>query len=129
MRTEVLDQLGDGIDTLADLDVDSLTDAELDELVIGLQRMRHRLAGLAAVCVGSLGRPWGVVVGRVASAATRLARDGGTSLTTAHVELRRPPMDHVDLLGRADQDHRHDLFARDEEMLVEQCATCVTPKP
>ena len=32
-------------------------------------------------------------------------------------------MDHVDLLGRADQPHRHDLFVRDEALLVEQCAT------
>ena len=64
-----------------------------------------------------------------------------TSLTTAHVELRRArklvdmpataaavaagrvSMDHVDLLGRADQEHRHDLFVRDEELLVDQCAT------
>ena len=64
-----------------------------------------------------------------------------TSLTTANVELRRArklvdmpataaavaagrvSMDHVDLLGRADQEHRHDLFVRDEELLVDQCAT------
>ena len=63
------------------------------------------------------------------------------SLSTAHVELRRAhklssmpvtaaavvagriSMDHVDLLSRADQPHRHHLFARDEAMLVEQCAT------
>ena len=72
---------------------------------------------------------------------TRLARDCSTSTATAHIELRRArrlaampataaavaagrvSMDLVDVLGRADQPHRHDLFARDEEMLVEQCAT------
>ena len=37
MGTEVLDQLDEGIDALAGLDVDSLTDAELDALVIGLR--------------------------------------------------------------------------------------------
>ena len=75
------------------------------------------------------------------TAAGRLARDASMSLSTAHVELRRAhklsampvaagavvagriSMDHVDLLARADQPHRHHLFARDEAMLVEQCAT------
>lgn len=32
-------------------------------------------------------------------------------------------MDHVDLLGRADQARRHRLFVRDEQMLIDQCAT------
>ena len=65
MSTGVLDQLGEVIDALADVDVDALTDTELDELVIGLQRARHRLAGGQRRCVGPLGRPRGVAVGRV----------------------------------------------------------------
>ena len=53
MSTGVLDQLGEAIDALSDVDVDILTDAELDGLVIGLQRARHRLAGVTA---GALAR-------------------------------------------------------------------------
>jgi Domain of unknown function (DUF222) len=141
MGTGVLDQLNETIDRAAGLDVDALTDTELDELTVGLQRVRHRLAALNASALARWdGRGvWQSDGSR--SAATRLARDGGVSLTTAHIELRRAralvdmpataaavgagrvSMDHVDLLGRADQTHRHDLFLRDEELLVDQCAT------
>jgi hypothetical protein len=141
MSTGVLDQLGDAVDSLGDLDTDTLGDAELDALLIELMRTRHRLAAATADVLAR----WdarGVWRGDGSrSAATRLARDGKVSLTTANVELRRArhlvempataaalgagrlSMDHVDLLGRANQEHRHELFARDEELLVEHCAT------
>jgi hypothetical protein len=134
----VLDQLDEAIDALGDATVD---DGELDSLVIGLMRARHRLAAVTAgvlACWDACG-VWRSDGSR--SAATRLARDGKVSQTTAHVELRRArklvdmpatatalregrvSMDHVDLLGRADQEHRHELFVRDEALLVDQCAT------
>jgi hypothetical protein len=141
MLTGVLERLDEAIRAVAELDVDTLGDSELDDLVIALQRARHRLAGVAA---GPLARwdargVWQSDGSR--SAATRLARDANTATTTATIELRRArrltdmpattdavcagvlSMDHVDLFGRADQPHRHDLFVRDEAMLVGQCVT------
>ncbi len=124
----------EAISAVAGLDVDTLTDAELDTLVVGLQRARHPLAGAGA---GLLAR-WDVTAvwsaDRSRSAAARLSRDVGTSLGTAHGELRRArrlaampvaaaavidgrvSMDAVDLLAHADRPHRHDLFVRDEEL-------------
>jgi hypothetical protein len=140
MSVEVLERLNEAIDAVADVDVDTLTDSQLDEFVIALQRARHRLVGATT---GALARWDGVGVwlsDGSRSAATRLARDAATSTSTAHVELRRArnmremsataaaltegrlSPDHVDLLGRADQPHRHDLFTRDEQVLVDQCA-------
>jgi hypothetical protein len=138
MSAGVLDQLDEAIDALADAAVD---DGELDAVLIGLMRARHRLAAVTADVLAhwDASGVWRSDGSR--STATRLARDGKVSLTTAHVELRRArklvdmpatraalgegrvSMDHVDLLGRADQEHRHELFVRDEELLVEQCAT------
>jgi hypothetical protein len=129
MSTGVLDQL------------DELSDGELDTLMVELMRTRHRLAAVTADVLARWDARgvWRSDGSR--SAATRLARDGKVSLTTANIELRRArtlvdmpatatavgegrvSMDHVDLLGRADQPHRHELFVRDEEVLVEQCAT------
>ncbi|MET0461013.1 MAG: DUF222 domain-containing protein, partial [Ilumatobacteraceae bacterium] len=132
MLDGVFDQLDEAIRTIADADLDALTPAELDTLVIRLLRARHRLAGVTA---GALARwdtngVWRSDGSRFA--AGRLSRDARTSMTTAHVELRRArtlatmpsaaaavvagriSMDHVDLLGRADQPHRHHLFQRDE---------------
>ena len=141
MVEEVIEQLGEAIRAIAEVDLDTLDDSELDSLVVGLVRARHRLAGATA---GPLARWDTAGVWRTdgsRSAGTRLARDCSTSTTTAHVELRRAralrdmpvtaaavtdgriSMDHVDLLARADRADRHDLFARDEAMLVDQCAT------
>ncbi|MET0457911.1 MAG: DUF222 domain-containing protein, partial [Ilumatobacteraceae bacterium] len=140
MLDEVFSRLGEVITSIAELDVDSLTDAELDALVVGVQRAGQQLAGVGAA---ALARWDGAGVWRSdgsLSAVKRLARDTGTSNGTAQVALRRArkltampitapavvagriSMDHVDLLGRADQPHRHHLFARDEAVLVELCA-------
>ena len=82
MGTGVLDQLGEAIDALADVDVDALPDCELDALVIGLARTGHRLAGIKAGALAHWDARgiWRSEGSR--SAATRLAREGGTSLTT-----------------------------------------------
>ncbi len=138
--SEVIEGLDRAIGAITDLEVDTLEDDQLDQLVIALQRARHRMAGAAA---GPMARwdargVWRSDGSR--SAASRLARDGATSTTTAHVELRRArklqgmpataaaliggrvSMDHVDVLARAGQPHRRDVFTRDEHLLVEQCA-------
>ena len=74
------------------------------------------------------------------SAASRLARDTNASMRSARVEVRRarqlPSMpattaavaagelslDHVDLLGRANQPWRNAVFADHEPALVAECA-------
>ena len=146
MSTGVLEPLGEAIDALNSLDADTLGDGELDALLVELMRTRHRLAAATAAVLARWDARgvWRDDGSR--SAATRLARDGRTSLTTARVDLRRArhltampataaalgagrvSMDHVDLLGRADQPHRHELFLRDEELLVDQCSTLRHPQ-
>lgn len=79
---EVLERLHEAISAIADVDFDTLGDGALDELVVGLQRARHRLAGVAAA---PLTRWEAVGVWRCdgsRSATTRLARDCSS---------RRPP--------------------------------------
>jgi len=104
--------------------VDTLTDTELQHLVVGVQSRRDRLGAVAA-------RPmqrWdsrGVWLGDGSrSAASRLARECRSSVRSAKIELRRArqlasmpataaavadgrlSLDHVDLLGRANQSWR-----------------------
>src|SRR6188474_1969220 len=85
----VFSQLDDVISTLAGVDVDTLAPSELDALVVGLQRARHRLAGVSADVLArwDTAGVWRTDGSR--TAAGRLARDGSMSLSTAHVELRR----------------------------------------
>ena len=134
-----LDTLNAAIDTLAALDVDGLSDEELHAAVIGVQRARGRLGVVTGRLVGrwDARQVWAGDGSR--SAAARLSRDTTCSYATAAVELRRArqlrglpstaaaveagelSLDHLDLLGRANQPHRAGLFARDEAFLVEQC--------
>jgi hypothetical protein len=48
MFAGVIERLDEAITAIADIDLDTLTDPDLDGFVIGLQRARHRLAGLTA---------------------------------------------------------------------------------
>ena len=114
-------------------------DAELHELVVAVQRERARLGALAAAPAGSLGCPPDLGRGRLPERRRpAVARDG---LLAGHagVEMRRArqqrelpatmaaigrgelSLDHIDLLGRANQAHRTAHLARDEAFLVEQC--------
>lgn len=71
-----LERLDAAIDAVASIDLNTLADDDLAELVVGLQRARHRLAGAAAL---ALARWDGSGVWRAdgsRSAAGRLARDG-----------------------------------------------------
>lgn len=116
-----------------------LTDAELHELVVTVQRQRARLGAVAAEAIGR----WddrGVWTGDGSrSAAARLARETNISSQSAKVELRRAralrsmpatrsavaegrlSIDHVDLLARANQSWRDAVFAEHEALLVDQC--------
>ncbi len=115
------------------------TDRELHELVVAVQRERARLGALAARLLGhwDARRIWAGDGSR--SAAARLSRETACSPATAGVEMRRArqqrglpattaaigrgelSLDHIDLLGRANQAHRTAHLARDEAFLVEQC--------
>lgn len=131
-------ELHDQLDQLLALDLDTLTDTELDETLIDLQRARARLGAATARLVQRWAQRgiWSSDGSR--SPAARLARDTRTSLTTARVELRRADhlahmpgteaalaagelsLDHVDLLGRA-RTNNPDVFAEHEAMLIGQC--------
>ena len=115
-----------------------MTDAELHDLTIGLERARHRLGVASARCL----RRWDArglwASDQSRSAAARLARECNTSIGTARRELHRAKriedlpitasavaagdlsLDHVDLFGAACL-AAPDAFAADEPMLVERC--------
>src|SRR5215216_4726470 len=136
-----VDTLQETISALAAVDLDTLTDFELDDLTIRLQHEAHRLAAVSAK-VAARWETRGVWTGDGSrSSAARLARDAGISLGTARRELRRGralgdmpstaaalaagrvSMDHLDLLARANTTSRRDAFVHDEAMLVEHCTT------
>ena len=117
-----------------------MSDGELHDLVVAVQRERARLGAVAAELLGRWDgrRVWAGDGSR--SAPARLARDTGYSMGSAAVEVRRArqlrclpataaalgdgvlSLDHLDLLGRAHQPHRAGLFADHEPVLVAECA-------
>ena len=127
------------VEAAAAVDLDTLTDAELDAELVALLRLRHRLdAELARRATrwetsgvwrsdGSRA-PW-ARLSRTGSlspgAAKQVLRHGrdvasmpGTAQAWAAGEIGA---DHVDLLAGAAGSGRAELFARDESMLVAQC--------
>ena len=135
-----LQQLDEALAAVAAVDVVSLNDVELDEFVVAVQRHRHRLAATTAPALSRWDRRAVWTGDGSRSAAARLGRDCRTSITSARVELRRArqlasmpetatavadgrlSMDHVDLLGRANQTWRDAVFSDHEATLVEECA-------
>jgi hypothetical protein len=133
------EQLDAAIDAVLALDVDTLSDAELHEAVVELQRQRARLGVAAARLLARWDRRQVWAGDRSRSAASRLARETNTSVTTARIELRRArklqsmtatesavangtlSLDHVDLLGRANQPWRDAVFTDHEPTLVAEC--------
>src|SRR5262245_38687759 len=87
--TSSVEQLDEAIDALLTLDPDTLTDPELDEVVVAVKRQRARLGVVAARLVERWDRRQIWAGDQSRSAATRLARDTNTSVGTAKVELRR----------------------------------------
>jgi hypothetical protein len=121
------------------LDPDTLTDTELHEVVVGLQRQAHRLAAARAKLTAAWdGRQiWADDGSR--SPGHRLAREATMSIGAAKTEVRRARAlrtmpataaalaagelspAHVDLLARANDGARKVLFGDHESVLVEQC--------
>jgi hypothetical protein len=132
--------LHEAIDGLAELDPATLEDGDLHCIVVSVQRERARLDALAAELLGrwDARKVWSGDGSR--SAAARLSRDTACSHASAAVEVRRArqvrslpataaaieraelSLDHIDLLGRANQPHRAGQLARDEAFLVDQCS-------
>ena len=139
MGTTLVEALDTAISDVLDVDPDTLTDPELNELVVALQRHGSRLAALRARMLSA----WdsrGVWAGDGSrSPAHRLAREASLSVRTAKVEITRArglrsmphtakalengslSPDHVDLLARANNGSRARWFAGHEQTLVEQC--------
>ncbi len=118
----------------------SVTDSELHGGVVCLHRAASTLAiGSAHVLARwDARRVW--LPGGHRSAASRLSLDTRLSVNSAQRELRRArslsrlgytaaaiaagqlSIDHLDLFARANQPHRHSLFAEHELALIEQCS-------
>lgn len=141
MATEIVERVRASIDAAAVVELDTLGDGELNAELMGLLRQRHRLdAQIARRAQRWEARTLWATDGSRSSAA-RLARDGLVAQSTAHEVLHagraviKMPLaatawtdgeisaDHVALLGRAAGGGREELFARDEALLVEDCAT------
>jgi hypothetical protein len=135
----MLERLDRAIAALNAIDLDSLDDATLNELVLGLH---ERCSRLAATHARSLARwdarmVWADDGSKAAGA--RLARDTESCKASTDRLLRRArrltsmPIvasaftsgalnaDVVDLLVRVNLPRRRELFARDEELLVREC--------
>lgn len=140
MSTAV-EQLEVAVGALLDVDAHELTDVELHEHVIALQRQRTRLAAAAASALAVWDQRMVWVDDGSRSAAARLANETSSSNHAARVELRRArqlrsmpatasalaagdvSVDHVDLLAKANQQWRNAVFVDHEAHLVAQCAT------
>lgn len=130
------------LDQVLDDDPSGLTDAELHEAVVSLQRAEARVAAAVARCaqVWDARRVWDGDGSRSASA--RLAREASLSPAQAASVMRRArqlrdmpvtsaalasgelSVSHVDLLARANEhDWESASFADAEAMLVEFCRT------
>jgi len=136
---KVVEQLRGLLDEVAAIDLDGLSDGELDELTVGLERQRSRLAVIAA---GPLAR-WDAravwLADRSRNASCRLARDTRCSIRTARHQLVRAhhlvdlpatvaavvsgalSVDHFDLFAVA-RSGREAHFARHEATLVQECS-------
>jgi 5-methylcytosine-specific restriction endonuclease McrA len=135
----MLEGLDAAIETLNAIDLDTLSDQDLDDLVVGLQDSCSRLAAAQARLVARWDARMVWADDGSKAAGARLARDSESCKRTAYGLLRRArrltsmPIvadafcsgalhaDVVDLLVRVNLPRRRALFARDEEMLVRRC--------
>jgi hypothetical protein len=132
----VLEALTKAIDELLAVDVRALTDAEVHDLAVGLQRLRSRLAAASAKVTSSWDARRTLADDGSKSPSARLARECAMApdSTAADIgrarKLRTMPataaafadgslsVDYVDLLTRANSGDARPLFTRDEELLV-----------
>src|SRR3954447_287542 len=135
----MLEGLDQAIEALHAIDLDSLDDASLDDLVTGLRERSSRLAAAEARLLARWDARMVWADDGSKAAAPRLARDTESCKRTAYGLLRRSrkltsmPVvaaafadgrvnaDMVDLLVRVNVPRRSELFARDERLLVDGC--------
>ncbi|MCU1461139.1 MAG: hypothetical protein JWO37_1214, partial [Acidimicrobiales bacterium] len=135
-----MEALAAAVDELFALDPDALSDAELHETVIGLQREESRFAAARArlLAAWDARKIWADDGSKAAAA--RLARECDLSLQTTGAELKRArklrgmpqtavalrdgklSIDQADLLAFANQPAVAHLFARDEALLIAELA-------
>ena len=135
----VVDALREAVNGLVDVDLDTLTDGELDDELVRLIRLRHRLDAEIARRADRWDRrtiwrgdgskaPW-ARLSRTATLAPGTARG---ILRRGHAVAAMPATaaawaagelgaDHVELLADAASNGRGDLFQRDEAVLVDHC--------
>src|SRR4051794_35576999 len=89
MGSSLAEPLDTALGDLLDVDPDGLTDAELHELVITVQRQSHRLAALRAKLISAWDARGVWADDGSRTAAHRLARETSMAVTSAKVELRR----------------------------------------
>jgi hypothetical protein len=141
MVEEAIAQLESGIGAMRALDVDALTDSEVERVQVAVIHGRVELLVVSARATRrwEASGMWSSDGSK--SAAARLARDVNWSLADARREIRvSRALDsmpqtaaaleaatigpaHVDLLAKANRGKRVEAFAAEEEWLVEQCRT------
>ena len=136
--TSGVDTISEAVGGLADIDLDTLTDGELDDELVGLIRLRHRLEAEIARRADRWDRrtiwrgdgskaPWARLsrTAAVAPGAARgILRRGHAIAAMPHTEAwaaGEVGADHVELLADAASNGRGDLFQRDEAVLVDHC--------
>ena len=138
MGTRVLDQLHEVLDALAGLDPDTLDDATVHDLVVGLAAETTRLDAVWCQLIGVWdNRTLWADNGSKARLArdTHLRRGRADRLVTRSRTLDSMPAtaqayaageingDHVDLIASCDREWRHAIFADHEATLVNICRT------
>jgi len=141
MGTRVLDQLHEALDALAGLDPDTLDDATVHDLVVGLAAETTRLEAVWCQLIGVWdNRTLWADNGSKAPGArlardTHLRRGRADRLVTRSRTLDSMPAtaqayaageingDHVDLIASCDREWRHAIFADHEATLVNICRT------
>jgi hypothetical protein len=139
MGNTSLEALETAIDGLLARDPDTLTDSELHDAVVGVQRQSHRLAAARAKLISAWAARGVWTNDGSRSAAHRLSREASTSVNSAKVEVRRARAlrsmphtfamlaaghlspDHADLLARANDGPRRAQFSDHEALLVRLC--------
>ncbi|QQS23432.1 MAG: DUF222 domain-containing protein [Actinomycetota bacterium] len=133
------------VDALSQLDPDGLADAELDDLVVAMARLRARLGVVAARWTHRWDARGVWTADGSRSPAHRLARETNTSTHSARVEIARArdlavmtktaaaieagrlSLDHVYLFAKARKEPCQAAFADSEQWLVDQCARLPFP--
>ena len=138
----MLETIDTAISAVGAIDPRSLTDAELDDVVVGLQRTQSALAAVAAALTGEWDRRrvWAADGSRsavahlahradipcavVACDVTRARRLQTMPLTEAAFAAGEITADRVDVLGRANVVELRRQFSRDEHILVAAARDC-----